>query len=641
MFIKISLALGLSIPGAVANSQVNYGEALQKSIYFYEAQQAGVLPEWNRVPWRGDSTLNDGVDVGADLSGGWFDAGDHVKFGFPMASSATLLAWGALAYPEAFEKTSQMKHLKNNLRFVADYFINAHPKPNLLHGQVGTGRDDHVWWGPAEVLESVTRAAGVRPTYSISPECPGSDLAGETAAAMAAMAMVFDDDKEYSTKLIRHARQLLDFAHKYRGNYSDCIKDVKDFYNSWSGHIDELVWGSIWLYKATGEQDYLELAEELYDDLNKEQQSNYRSYKWTHAWDDKSYGSYVLLAQLTNKTKYTQDAERWLDYWSVGFGKERVPYTAGGLAFLDPWGPNRYAANTSFLALIYSDYLKTQDRGALSSRYYQFALSQMEYIMGKNPKGIPYQIGIDSNGPKNPHHRTAHGSWADTSNTPKNNRHLLVGALVGGPRSDDSYDDDRNDYVSNEVTTDYNAGFTGALARLYLDFGGKELPESEFPAPMKKGLEYFTETKVNSSGGNYIEFSTKIFNQSAWPAKVNKNLRFRYWFDLSKELSSGYGIDDFEISMAYSQASSISPLRSWSTKGIYYIELSFENVEIFPGGQSEHQKEAQFRLALKDHAALMDVENDPSWDPAYDDGYVRSEKVSVYEGDKLIWGQEP
>ena len=65
----------------------NYGEALQKSFLFYEAQRAGDLPVDNRIDWRGDSTLNDGADVGLDLSGGYFDAGDHVKFVFPMASS--------------------------------------------------------------------------------------------------------------------------------------------------------------------------------------------------------------------------------------------------------------------------------------------------------------------------------------------------------------------------------------------------------------------------------------------------------------------------------------------------------------------------------------------------------------------------
>ena len=57
----------------------NYGEALQKSLFFYEAQRSGKLPADNGVLWRGDSCLGDGSDVSVDLTGGWYDAGDRVK----------------------------------------------------------------------------------------------------------------------------------------------------------------------------------------------------------------------------------------------------------------------------------------------------------------------------------------------------------------------------------------------------------------------------------------------------------------------------------------------------------------------------------------------------------------------------------
>ena len=40
--------------------------------------------------------MDDGCDVGVDLTGGWYDAGDFVKFNFPMAYSVTTLAWGML-----------------------------------------------------------------------------------------------------------------------------------------------------------------------------------------------------------------------------------------------------------------------------------------------------------------------------------------------------------------------------------------------------------------------------------------------------------------------------------------------------------------------------------------------------------------
>ena len=42
---------------------------------FYEAQRSGKLPADNRIAWRGDSALHDASSTGADLSGGWYDAG--------------------------------------------------------------------------------------------------------------------------------------------------------------------------------------------------------------------------------------------------------------------------------------------------------------------------------------------------------------------------------------------------------------------------------------------------------------------------------------------------------------------------------------------------------------------------------------
>ena len=89
----LTLALGVPLaPAQVSAQTFNYAEALQKSLFFYEAQRSGPLPASNRVNWRGDSGLTDGADVGRNLTGGWYDAGDHVKFGLPMASSATMLA---------------------------------------------------------------------------------------------------------------------------------------------------------------------------------------------------------------------------------------------------------------------------------------------------------------------------------------------------------------------------------------------------------------------------------------------------------------------------------------------------------------------------------------------------------------------
>lgn len=59
--LSLSFMLAVTCSGAVFHPSVgtaaaagyNYAEALQKSIYFYEAQRSGDLPEDNRVEWRG------------------------------------------------------------------------------------------------------------------------------------------------------------------------------------------------------------------------------------------------------------------------------------------------------------------------------------------------------------------------------------------------------------------------------------------------------------------------------------------------------------------------------------------------------------------------------------------------------------
>ena len=87
---------GKGYEGIEGTGDYNYGEALQKSVLFYELQRSGKLPENTRCNWRGDSALTDGADNNIDLTGGWYDAGDNVKFNLPMAYSAAMLGWSVI-----------------------------------------------------------------------------------------------------------------------------------------------------------------------------------------------------------------------------------------------------------------------------------------------------------------------------------------------------------------------------------------------------------------------------------------------------------------------------------------------------------------------------------------------------------------
>ena len=442
----------------------NYAEALQKSLYFYEAQRSGKLPDSHRVHWRGDSALDDGSDAGVDLSGGYYDAGDHMKFGLPMASAMTMLAWGGIQYRAGYEQCGEWERLLDTVRWGTDWLLKAHTKPDELYGQVGRGESDHDYWGPPEQMSMP------RPAFKIDAEHPGSDLAGEAAAALASSSLLLArDDPAYSRRLLEHAIQLFDFAVKYPGKYSDAIPDAQAFYEPDSGCDDERIWAAAWIYRASGRREFLEHAETAYA---AKLQGSLTS--WTHTWDDKRYGAAVLLAQLTGKEIYRMDVAKFLDFWTRGAGDERITYTPGGLAWLQAWGALRYTANTAFLAFVYSDTVADED-----NVYHRFARQQIHYILGDNPARRSYLVGFGANPPRNPHHRAAHGSTEGTIDAPTMNLNVLYGALVGGPflPDDFAFSDNRRDERSSEVALDYNAAFTGALARMVMMYGGRPLKQ--------------------------------------------------------------------------------------------------------------------------------------------------------------------
>ncbi len=631
---KLLLLAFLGLWCGTTMAQFNYAEALQKSLFFYEAQQSGELPDWNRVSWRADSALGDGSDVGHDLTGGWYDAGDHVKFGFPMAYSVTALAWGAIEYENAYSQSGQLDELKRNLRFVTDYFIKCHTAPNEFYGQLGNGGVDHAFWGSPEVMVMD------RPAYKIDAANPGSDLAAETAAALAAVSILFqNDDPAYSATLLQHAEQLYAFADNYRGVYSESISDAAGYYRSFSGYNDELVWGAAWLYRATNNASYLTKAETEYANLGNEGQSDVKAYKWGLAWDDKSYGIYVLMSELTDDAQYKADAERHLDYWTSGYNGETVPYSPGGQAHLTQWGSLRHSSNTAFLAFVYSD--KVNISAANKAKYHDFAVEQINYALGDNPINRSFMVGFGNNPAYNPHHRSGHGAWANQlQNRPDNPSHVLYGALVGGPSSpDDQFIDDRGDFIANEVACDYNACFTGALARMYDEFGGTAL--TNFPVietPNREEIRSFSKFNSNNASGSTI--SVMVQNRTAWPARVTDQLSYKYFFDISEAVAQGYTIDDYSVTLNGINTGSTAEIKAWdATSNIYYMDVSLVGEDIAPIGDPAFRRETQINIRVS-NGVPYDTSNDWSAQGLNGTTAVESTNIPVYDNGVLVFGSE-
>lgn len=665
----------------------NYGKALQMTWYFYEAQRSGFLPrvdgdlpftdpatgivlhagfKASRIPWRGDSDLDDGADVARDLTGGWHDAGDHVKFGLPMAFSASFLAWGVLEFAEGLSETGQLEWAKDNLRWVADYFVRAHPEPNLLYGQVGEGAVDHLIWGAPEVMPHF------RPAFKIDMNSPGPDLAAQTAAALTTISLVFKkDEPDYAATLLRHAIELYDFAQASRspetstddslGRYSDSITDAQSYYASRSGAKDDLPFAAAWLYIATKEPRFLHDAEADYTRIADRE----GHHGWTAVWDDVRYGVYILMAKIYADADYVNDslitpfdrhdgyfdynlhAQNFLNFWLRDGGVARTP---GGMAYLSPWGSARYNTMTAFLALVYRNHLIDQNMGPLlQENYRKYATEQINYALGDNPLSMSYVVGFGDLWSQVAHHRAAHGSTSNSIYNPAIPRHILFGALSGGPAANDSYTDDRANFAMTEVAIDMNAGITGALAGLVQVYGltGNEV-DPDFPPPASPVDEMFVRAvlKTNQPTTLATQLEVVVVNESAYPPRGSDGLLFRYFVDLSEVFERGYSLDDVILETYQDEGAGVSLQRWKDSASIFCVEGSFVGTNIVPIGTVEKKKTIQFIIRLPWSESGWDPANDPSYGELVGNSEVVTRKIALYdvnrsEGSQLVWGEEP
>ncbi|KZV43705.1 endo-1,4-beta-glucanase [Dorcoceras hygrometricum] len=478
---------------------VNYTKALNKALMFFNAQRSGRLPKSNNVPWRGDSCVNDGFFDSSssfrDLSGGYYDAGDAIKFNFPQAFAMTMLSWSVIEYSAKYKAAGELDHVKQLVKWGTDYllktFDNTADTIDRIVMQVGEGDttggmffNDHFCWTRPEDIDYD------RPVIE-SHSC--SDLAAEMAAALASASIVFRDNKAYSEKLVHGAKTLFKFSRLRRGRYS-LGNEAEIFYNS-SGYWDEFIWGAAWLYYATGNSSYLRLA--TTPGIAKHAGAFAgRPFDGLLSWDDKLAGAQVLLSRLrlfVSPDYPYEDMLREFHNQTNTFMCSFLPgvsskfnRTKGGMIQLNNGNPQplQFVVNAAFLATLFGDYMKASGmRGWFcGSQFYpsevlrQFAQKQMDYILGKNPRKMSYVVGYGDEYPKHVFHRAASipnnqikysctggWKWRDSSKPDPN---TIVGAMVAGPDKDDGFHDVRTNYNYTEPTIAGNAGLVAALVAL-------------------------------------------------------------------------------------------------------------------------------------------------------------------------------
>ena len=276
-----------------------------------------------------------------------------------------------------------------------------------------------------------------RPSYRVTTTCPGSDLAGETAAAMAAASIAFRPTERHLREHAAHARapalhvrghlprQVLRLHHR-RGRLLQLLERLQRR-------------ARLGRHLAVPRHERNRVPRQGAELLRQSLQPAADHDQVVQV--DARLGRQVLrqlraAGQAHRRQQYHNDAQRWLNWWTVGgtaHGADgtRVNYSPGGQAVLDQWGSLRYAANTAFVALVYSDAITDT---TLKARYHDFAMRQIDYALGENPQNRSYVVGFGANPPRNPHHRTAHGSWTDSSPSRSRAATCSTARWSAGPR---------------------------------------------------------------------------------------------------------------------------------------------------------------------------------------------------------------
>ena len=425
---------------------------------------------------------------------------------------------------------------------------------------------------------------------------------------------------------------------------------------------------------------------------------------WVHCWDTVWGGVFAKLAPVTNISRDWY-IFRWnLEFWSglseadaanasfdvpvtkhKYFGMDDqlwnttitadqiqdLPETDGawiakspdGFAVVSDYGSARYNTAAGLCAMVYA-----KETGDLT--FAEWSKDQMEYILGDNPMGYAYEVGYENNYATHPHHRAASCSSTQSMDEPDPQTHTLWGALVGGPDLKDYHHDVTSDYIYNEVTDDYNAGFCGDLAGLYHFYGakGKELADKNAVIPdfnMSENAKYGYDTDESTPTGIYVtagkaqendaglQIKIVIHNRTIDPPQFCDDLRVRYYFNIDELTAIGEDISmvetrvdyDAESAMTNNQTSAtISDPVKYDDNGTYYIEIAWEHCNFYGS------RVYQFGLLNKMNPTTYDTTWDSSNDYSYgdlisfeddNDAAAITKKITAYVDGDLVWGVEP
>jgi len=375
---------------------------------------------------------------GIDLTGGWHDAGDYIKFLSTSAYTTYMLIFSYDFDKNKFGFDNNKDGVPDVLaeaKVGLDWMLRCNYSKYKLVTQVQDLRDHSQKWRMPE--DDSLRFD--RPGYTGM----GKNQIGIYAAVMALASRVWIEKfhkNDFAKKCLDAAENL----YSIKNEAPDIDSSQSGFYQD-NNYYGKLALGAIELYLTTKKPMYFEDAIRYADSAGSD-------YWWS--WDNiNSLADYRIAKILPRFSNYILN--------NLKSFNARKDSSAFHEAMVYSWG-----STNAFLGAALQTILYKKLTG--NSAYDSLAIFQRDYVLGRNPWGLSFIYGIGSVFPRHLHSQVGffHGGY-------------LPGALSAGPapesilknykieREDHRYDyfnstetkyfDDYSDYVTNEPTITGNA----------------------------------------------------------------------------------------------------------------------------------------------------------------------------------------
>ncbi len=487
--------------GADVSSPFDIGNALYAKMkndalaYFYHNRSGIEIT----MPYAGDPSLarpaghvsdhsvpclaGSGCDYKLDVSGGWYDAGDHGKYvvngGISLwtllnlyertkylGSSSAEFSDGKLAIPE---NKNKVPDLLDEARWEMEFLLRMQvPDGKPLAGMAHHKVHDDGWTALA--------TAPHEDKLPRSLHKPSTAATLNLAATAAQCARIWKSiDAPFAKRCLTAAERAWAAARQNPAIFASASDTDGGGAYADDQVADEFYWAAAELFVSTGKAEYKQFLES--SPLNAVFPTEAGGHVSSMNWQRTEALGMISMAvvpskvdaawQRTLRTRIVHAADRYRGIEEREGYRTPLERSAEGLYH---WGSNSFVLNNMLILALAYDFSKEQ-------RYLEGVVLGMDYLLGRNPLGQSYVTGYGTKPLQNPHHRF----WAFQAN-PKYPK-PPAGVISGGPNSSiqDSYSraaglrgcapekcfvDHIEAWSVNEVTINWNAPFAWTTAWL-------------------------------------------------------------------------------------------------------------------------------------------------------------------------------